>query len=222
MSDKRQAIINRCKKLYVAALSDAADEVGIGRVCMDSGIIPLTKNVRMAGFARTGRMVRSSSQLPYDEKQLERLMSLSTDAEVGDLLVIDSGGSKDCSVWGQVLTKIGIPRGIQGAVVDGTSRDIVDIDKVEFTVFARGRHPGTMRGRLDVESVNQQIVCGGVIVNPGDLVFADGDGVVVIPQDRIEEILEHAEGVVDTDNWWTEKLDDGEDPHELNKERPIP
>ena len=222
MTDKKQATIDRCMKLYVAALSDAADEAGIGRVCMDRGIVPLTKNVRMAGFARTGRMVRSPSQRPYDEKQLDRLMSLSTDAQKGDLLVIDSGGADDCSVWGQVLTKIGIPRGIQGAVVDGTSRDIVDIDEVRFVVFARGRHPGTMRGRLDVESVNEQIVCGGVIVNPGDLICADGDGVVVIPEDRIEEVLKHAEGVVDTDTWWSEKLDEGEDPHDLHEERPIP
>jgi regulator of RNase E activity RraA len=212
MTDKRQATIDRCMKLYVAAFSDAADEAGLGRVCMDIGITPLTKNVRMAGFARTGRMVRSPSQSPYDEKQLDRLMSLSTDAQSGDLLVIDSGGARDCSVWGQVLTKIGLPRGIQGAVVDGTSRDIVDIDEVGFAVFARGRHPGTMRGRLDVESINEQIVCGGVIV----------DGVVVIPKDKIEEVLKHAEGVVDTDNWWSEKLDDGEDPHDLHKERPIP
>ncbi|MFW9911962.1 MAG: RraA family protein [Candidatus Thorarchaeota archaeon] len=222
MTGKRQAIIDRCMKLYVAAFSDAADEVGLGQVCMDSGIVPLTKNTRMAGFARTGRMVRSPPQQPYDEKQLERLMSLSTDAQNGDLLVIASGGADDCSVWGQVLTKIGIPKGIQGAIVDGTSRDIVEIDEVGFTVFARGRHPGTMRGRLDVESVNEQIVCGGVVVNPGDLIVADGDGVVVIPQDRIDEVLKHAEGVVDTDNWWSEKLDEGEDPHDLHKERPIP
>jgi hypothetical protein len=46
--------------------------------------------------------------------------------------------------------------------------------------------------------------------------------VVVIPKDKIEEVLKHAEGVVDTDNWWSEKLDDGEDPHDLHKERPIP
>ena len=59
-------------------------------------------------------------------------------------------------------------------------------------------------------------------MNPGDLIFADGDGVVVIPEDRIEEVLKHAEGVVDTDNWWSEKLDEGEDPHDLHKERPIP
>jgi len=192
MVDKKQAIIDRCLKLYVAAFSDAADEVGIGRVCMDSGIIPLTKNVRMAGFARTGRMVRSPSQCPYDEIQLDRLMSLSTDAQKGDLLVIDSGGADDCSVWGQVLTKIGLPKGIQGAVVDGTSRDIADIDEVGFPVFARGRHPGTMRGRLNVESVNEQVVCGGVVVNPGDLIFADGDGVVVVPRKHAAQVADYA------------------------------
>jgi regulator of RNase E activity RraA len=149
-------------------------------------------------------------------------MSFATDAEDGDILVLDSAGADDCSVWGQVLTKIGIPKGVRGAVVDGTSRDIVDIDKFGFTVFARGRHPGTMKGRLDVESINQPIVCGGVIVNPGDLIFADGDGVVVIPQDKIDLVLKHAEEVVDTDNWWSEKLDEDEDPYELHKERPIP
>jgi 4-hydroxy-4-methyl-2-oxoglutarate aldolase len=218
----RNSIIDRTMKLYVAALSDAADEIGLEKVCMDRGIIPLTKNKRMAGFARTGKLIRSPANQPYDEKQLDVFMSLGTEAAGGDLLVIDMAGATDCSAWGQILTKIGIPRGVRGAVVDGTSRDIYDIDKMNFTVFARGRHPGTMRGRLDMESVQKPIVCGGVTVNPGDLVFGDGDGIVVIPADRIEEVLTHAEEVVATDDWWSDKLDDGEDPHELHKEKPIP
>ena len=222
MTIDRNAIIERTMKLYVAALSDAADEVGIGLVCMDRGIVPLTKNKRMAGFARTGKLVRSPANRPYDEKQLDVFMSLGTEAEDGDLLVIDMAGATDCSAWGQILTKIGIAKGVRGAVVDGTSRDIHDIDKMNFTVFARGRHPGTMRGRLDMESVQKPIVCGGVIVNPGDLIFGDGDGIVVIPVDKIEEVLAHAEEVVATDDWWSEKLDDGEDPHDLHKEKPIP
>ena len=131
-------------------------------------------------------------------------------------------GATDCSAWGQILTKIGLAKGVRGAVVDGTSRDIYEIDKMNFTVFARGRHPGTMRGRLDMESVQKPIVCGGVTVNPGDLIFGDGDGVVVIPTNRIEDVLKHAEEVGATDDWWSEKLEDGEDPHELHKEKPIP
>jgi regulator of RNase E activity RraA len=222
MTDNRKSIIDRTMKLYVAALSDAADEIGLPKVCMDRGIIPLTKNKRMAGFARTGKLTRSPANRPYDEKQLDVFMSLGTEAVDGDLLVIDMAGATDCSAWGQILTKIGIPRGVRGAVIDGTSRDIYDIDKTNFTVFARGRHPGTMRGRLDMESVQKPIVCGGVTVNPGDLIFGDGDGIVVIPADRIEEVLTHAEEVVATDDWWSEKLDDGEDPHDLHKEKPIP
>ena len=218
----RNEIIERTLKLYVAALSDAADEVGIGEVCMDRGITPLTKYNRMAGFARTGKLVRSSASQHYDEKQLDLFMSLATKADDGDVIVIDMAGATDCSAWGQILTKIGIPKGVRGAVVDGTSRDIHDIDKMSFTVFARGRHPGTMRGRLDMESVQKPIVCGGVNVNPGDLIFGDGDGVVVIPSQRIEEVLSHAEQVVATDEWWAGKLDEGEDPHDLHKERPIP
>lgn len=209
-------------KLYVAALSDAADEIGLGNVCMDSGIASLTKNKRMAGFARTGKLTRSPANRPYNEKHLDTLLSLGTDAVDGDIIVIDMSGATDCSAWGQILTKIGIPKGVRGAVIDGTSRDIFDIDKIDFTVFARGRHPGTMRGRLDMESVQSPIVCGGVTVNPGDLIFGDGDGIVVIPANRIEEVLKHAEEVVVTDDWWSDKLDKGEDPHDLHKEKPIP
>ncbi|MHA1907915.1 MAG: RraA family protein [Candidatus Thorarchaeota archaeon] len=218
----RTQIIERTMKLYVAAVSDAADEVGLGRVCMDSTIMPLTKNNRMAGFARTAKLIRAPANRPYDEEQLTIFMSMATDAEDGDLLVIDTAGAEDCSAWGQVMTKIGMPRGVRGAVIDGTSRDIYDIDDVNFPVFAKGRHPGTMRGRMNMESVGETIKCGSVTVNPGDLIFGDGDGVVVIPKDKIEEVLKHAEEVASTDKWWESKLDDGEDPYDLHKEKPMP
>jgi 4-hydroxy-4-methyl-2-oxoglutarate aldolase len=222
MSDKRTSIIKRVLKLYVAAVSDASDEIGLKQVCMDRGIIPLTVNKRMAGFARTGKLVKSPVNRAYDEEQLNMFMSLATRAIDGDLITIDMSGSNDCSAWGQVLTRIGKPLGVQGALIDGTSRDIDDIDKMDFPVFARGRHPGTMRGRMDMESIQEPIICGGVTVHPGDLLFGDGDGVVVIPSDYIDDVLSHAEGVVSTDKWWAGKLDEGKDPHMLHKERPIP
>jgi len=222
LSAERHKVIERTLKLYVAALSDAADEIGLNTVCMDKGILPLTKKKRMAGFARTGKLVRSPPNRQYDEKQLDIFMSLATDAIDGDIIVIDTAGASDCSAWGQVLTRIGKPLGVRGAIIEGTSRDIDDIDMMDFVVFARGRHPGTMRGRMDMESVQKPIVCGGVTVNPGDLIFADGDGIVVIPPDKIEAVLNHAERVVDTDRWWADKLDEGDDPHDLHKERPIP
>ncbi|MHA1246588.1 MAG: RraA family protein [Candidatus Thorarchaeota archaeon] len=218
----REDIIARVSKLYVAAVSDAADRVGVGPVCMDSGIRPLTKIKRVAGFARTGKLVRAPPGHPYDEAQLDRFMTLATRACDGDVVVMTAVGAYDCSVWGQVLTRIGLKRGLRGAVVDGTSRDIADIDRLGFAVFARGRHPGTMRGRLNVESVGEPVMCGGILVHPGDLVFGDGDGVVVIPRDHIDDVLGAAEDTVSVDRWWAEKLEEGRDPHEMHKEKPIP
>jgi 4-hydroxy-4-methyl-2-oxoglutarate aldolase len=215
-------LIKRCLNLYVPAISDGADEVGIGLVCMDSGIKPITNNHRMAGFARTGKLVRSPAQSLYDEGQLDTFMSLATKAKAGDLIVMNMGGATDCSAWGMVLTRLAVQNKVHGTVVDGTTRDIDAINKIDYTVFARGRHPGTMRGRLDMESINEPIICGGVTVHPGDLIFGDGDGVVVIPQDLILEVLDAAEEIVQTDEWWSKKLDEGEDPHELHKEKPIP
>ncbi len=219
--DKNE-IIRRASNLYAAAISDAADTIGLRRVCMDSGIRPLTQTCQMIGFARTGKLVRSPVNHPYDEHQLDLFMSLATKASSGDVILIDTSGANDCSAWGQVLTRIGLPLGVRGAVIDGTVRDISDIDRMQFPVYARGRHPGTMRGRMDMESMNKPIVCGGVTVHPGDLVFGDGDGVVVIPIDVVDKVLDAAEEVVGTDRWWEERLKEGNDPHDLHKERPIP
>ena len=215
-------MIDRCLKLYVPALSDAADEVGIGAVCMDFGMKPVTKNRRMAGFARTGKLVRSPANRPYDEKQLDEFISLVTKAKKNDIIAINMSGATDCSGWGQILTKTSLPIGIRGTVIDGTTRDVDAIDKMGFPVFARGQHPGTMRGRMDMEFIDEAMTCGGVTVHPGDLIFGDGDGVVVIPFDRVDDVLVGAEEVLAIDNWWEAKLDEGKDPHELHKEKPIP
>ncbi len=222
MTDERNQIIARTLRLYVAAVSDAADHIGLGRVCMDSAIRPLTTLSRMAGFARTGKLARSPVGRPYDEAQLDLFMSLATRAIDGDVICINTSGATDCSAWGQVLTRIGLSRGVRGALVDGTSRDIADIDSLGFAVFARGRHPGTMRGRMDMETIEEPITCGGVTITPGDLIFGDGDGIVVIPQDRVDDVLTAAEDIVSVDKWWGKKLDEGKDPHDLHREKPIP
>ncbi len=222
MSSKKSNPIDRCMRLYVAALSDAADEIGIGRVCMDSRIVPVTKNKTVVGFARPAKLAKSAVRQPYDEVQLERFMTIATRAKRDDVVVIQMSGATDCSGWGQIMTKISSSMGIRGAVVDGTVRDVDETDRIAFPVFARGRHPGTVRARLDIESVGEPMECGGVTVRPGDLVFGDGDGVVVIPSGRVEEILTAAERVAATDKWWCSMLDQGKDPQELHKQKPIP
>ncbi len=219
---KKASIIDRCKKLYVPALSDGADEIGLRNVCMDSRIAPVTKNRIVVGFARPAKLVPTAPRIPYNEVQLEAFMKIATEAKKDDVVVIQMSGATDCSGWGQIMTKISISRGLRGAVVDGTVRDVDETDKLGFAVFARGRHPGTMRARLDIESIGEPTVCGGVTVHQGDLLFGDGDGIVLIPENRTEEVLAAAERVVATDKWWGSMLDQGKDPQELHKQKPIP
>jgi regulator of RNase E activity RraA len=222
MTNKRQNIVERFVDSYAAAVSDAADAAGIGAVCMDSGIGPVSKNKRVVGFARTAKTARSAANHPYDEEQIVTFMTLASRANKYDVIVVDMSGATDCSGWGQIVTRIAVSRGAVGTIVDGTVRDQADVDTLDFPVFARGRHPGTLRGRLDVESIGESIKCGGVTVHHGDLILGDGDGVVVIPQDRIDEVAVAADEIVAADTWWEDRLKEGKDPHELHKEKPIP
>jgi RraA family protein len=110
-------------------------------------------------------------------------------ARPGDIVVIDAHGSSMNAVLGDLISTKAKHRGIAGFVVDGYIRDLPDILNLDFPVFARGttsigplhRGPG---------EINYPICCGGVVVNPGDLVVADGAGIVVIPQEIASELLD--------------------------------
>jgi regulator of RNase E activity RraA len=90
-------------------------------------------------------------------------------------------------------------KGISGVVVDGAARDIDESREMEFPVYARGAVPMTARNRVMQESFNQEIQFAGVQVHPGDLVIADGSGIVIIPRDKEEEVVKEAEAVAATE-----------------------
>ena len=110
-------------------------------------------------------------------------------AKPGDIVVVDAHGSAMNAVLGDLISTKAKHRGIAGFVVDGFVRDLPDILELDFPVFARGATPIGPLHRGPGE-INFPICCGGVVVNPGDLVVADGAGVVVIPQEIASELLE--------------------------------
>ena len=116
-------------------------------------------------------------------------------AQPGDIIVIDNGGQRQFSTWGGLLSLSAKLKGLSGAVIDGACRDIDDARDLEFPVYARGVVPMTARGRVMQESFNQEIQFAGVQVHSGDLVIADGSGVVFIPREKEEEVLDAAEMV---------------------------
>jgi len=106
----------------------------------------------------------------------------------GDVIVADCKARSDYGYWGEFMSSVALAKGVAGIVVDGGVRDIAALRRMPFAVFSRGvAVAGTakkVRG-----TVNKPVVCGGITVNPGDLVVGDDDGVVVVPSAEIEEVV---------------------------------
>jgi regulator of RNase E activity RraA len=98
------------------------------------------------------------------------------------VLIAAAGGSMRSAVWGELLSTAARNRGCTGAIVDGAVRDVIKMNEMGFTVFARGTSPRDSLHRQRVKAVDVEVEIGGVRIAPGDMVLADADGVVVVPQ----------------------------------------
>lgn len=126
----------------------------------------------------------------------------------GDVVVIDGGGREDAAVVGDILSATLSGLGCQGVIVDGAVRDLGGIDEVGLPVYARGAYPttGSVQGP---GAINVPIQCGGVIVNPGDLVRADRSGIVVVPREHVREVLELTRAVDRRETEWRAAVNGG-------------
>ena len=113
-------------------------------------------------------------------------------AQAGDVVVIDMAGTK-CSTWGGMASLAAKQKGIEGVLVDGGVRDLEEMIEFDFPVFARHLVPTTGRSRLKVETINEPICLDDVIVEPGDLIVADGTGVVCLPKANAADLVSRAE-----------------------------
>jgi len=185
----REPIIERLLKLDTCAVSDGMDRLGLTGATY--GVRPMWSCPKIVGRAVTMKIKPVGLDKPK-----QHLGTLPIDAaQPGDVIVIDNGGRPDTSCWGGLLALAAKTKGISGVVIDGACRDIDESRDVGFPVYARGAVPMTARGRVMQEAYNQEIEFAGVQVHPGDLVIADGSGVVIIPRSKEEEIVREAEAV---------------------------
>jgi regulator of RNase E activity RraA len=106
-----------------------------------------------------------------------------------EVVVVSTQQSKRNAPWGELLSTAAKARGARGAVIDGLVRDVKKIEELGFPVLAAGIKPVDSMGRGIVTGYNVPVECGEVLVNPGDLVFADWDGVIVVPRASVEEVM---------------------------------
>jgi 4-hydroxy-4-methyl-2-oxoglutarate aldolase len=199
----REPIVERLLKLDTCAVSDGMDRLGLmGATYGVRRMWPCPKIV--------GRAVTMKIKPMGLDKPKQHLGTLPIDAaQPGDVIVIDNGGRPDTSCWGGLLALAAKTKGISGVVIDGACRDIDESRDVGFPVYARGAVPMTARGRVMQESYNQEIQFAGVQVHPGDLVIADGSGVVIIPRSRGEEVVREGEAVAATEARMAEGIRQG-------------
>jgi regulator of RNase E activity RraA len=184
-----QEIVENFKKMYTGIIQDACDEVlGLSvRTWLDVGLRPIFDEAVVVGPAITLEMVPPSFNSFAARTGLKLAFEAVDQAQAGDVFVV-GGGHTHCGMWGEMMTIVGSEKGLGGAIVDGGVRDVLEIRQMRFPVFCRNPSVTTGQTRLDTVSVNKPIDCGGRLVYPGDLVFADYDGVVVVPKDSIEKI----------------------------------
>jgi len=189
--------------LYTAVISDALDELGLHDQAMYEYLRPLFPEAKCFGRARTIQCqdVFFVPENPYG-LEIEAIDSILS----GEVVVVSTGESKRNAPWGELLSTAARARGARGAIVDGLVRDVKTIQKLGFPVFAAGIKPVDSMGRGVVVDYNIPVRCGGIVINPEDLIFADYDGVVVVPHNSLQDTLRLARSKVMKENHSREEL----------------
>jgi len=181
------------EQLYVPAVCDILDSLGYRNQAMHHRLRPLLPDIRNCGFvgrARTARWMEVDyipEEDPYG-MEIELVDSLGP----GDVVVHSTDYSGTNAPWGELLSTVAIQNGAAGCVCDSQIRDCVRIIEMVFPVYYAGIRPLDSMGRARVVSYDVPVKCGDVLVRPRELVFADFDGIVVIPGEVEREALELA------------------------------
>ena len=166
--------------LTTAEVSDALDKLGWHGVGF--GLRPIGSGTPIVGRAFTVRC------RPAD-KPAGAIGDYIDDVPPGSIIVIDNGGRVDCTVWGGILTQVAQARGVTGVVIHGAARDTATAIRLGYPLYARAPLMRTGKDRVQLEALNGPVSLGEVRVMPGDLVFADQDGVVAAPRSLEHEAV---------------------------------
>ncbi len=189
MSGRYAKYNKQLPKLFSAVLQDVMDQMNVRNQCMDSKVRPLDIGMRTWGEAIT-IYLEAVDEVPKEPFQLE--MELIDNATPGQIIIAQANTTKLSAFWGGLLSNAAVGHKVTGVITDGGARDYDEIMELNFPVFCAGLTPYDSLGRMDGKKKNIPIVCGGVNVEPGDLLFADNVGVVVVPQKIADTVIAKA------------------------------
>lgn len=190
-----RGLIERILNLSTPNIVDVTNRFGT----LDYRIKPIVEGIKAAGPALTVKLLAGDNYMAHEALLM---------AKSGDMIIISCDGNMRNSPWGEIMCTVAQKKGAVGVVIDGTIRDVQSIRKMRYPLFARGASSSGCN-KNGQGMVNVPISCGGVVVNPGDVVFGDDTGVVVVPQSRLEEVVKKAEDKVENEKIRLEEIRKG-------------
>ncbi len=182
--------------LYTAVVADVLDALGLRNQAID---VPLPRQSGvglLVGRAKTTQW----EDVEHDPQPYELELKAVDECQRDEVIVAAAAGSRRSGIWGELLSTAARNRGCAGALVDGAVRDVTPMHEMGFLVYARGTCPLDSMHRQRVSAVDVPVVIGGVTIHPGDLIFADADGAVVVPRAVEDEALAKAWQKVTAEN----------------------
>jgi 4-hydroxy-4-methyl-2-oxoglutarate aldolase len=189
------------EELFVAAVCDMLDTLGYRHQAMHSRLRPLLPDINACGFvgrARTLRWMETDYVVEEDPYgcEIDAVDSL----KPGDVAIHSTDYACGCAPWGELMSTLAKRNGAAGCVCDGMIRDCTRIIEMGFPVYCAGFNPLDSKGRARVMAYDVPVQCGGILVEPGSIVFADFDGIVVIPKQVEHDVLRLALDKVNKEN----------------------
>jgi regulator of RNase E activity RraA len=208
-------LADRYEALYPGAVTDVLDNWGIHDQTLVASIGPITVDMTTAGVAYpvVGRPNRSVDP----DENIRNILQMLGDVPEHSVVMYDANDDHSAHIGELSVTSLQ-SRGCRGAVVDGGARDVSYILERDFPLFTRFETPADAVPRWEILDWGVTTVVGGVEVSPGDIVVADVDGVVVVPEGVAEEVLLEAEDLKETENQIREAVLDGALPLEAYEE----
>ncbi|MBN1181065.1 MAG: RraA family protein [Bacteroidales bacterium] len=191
LSIPEKEICARFENLYTGAVNDVMREMTLMDQALPCTIMPLKLEMKSCGIAFT---IRSNPD-PTVEGEMNLRADMLDAMPDGCMVVWDAGDEVEASHWGEVMTASAIARGARGAVINGGLRDTMQVLEQKFPVFYRYRTSNGSLGRTKITGFNKPLRIGKSYIKPGDFVFGDVDGAVVIPRNISEKVLTRAEEI---------------------------
>jgi len=206
-------VCKRYEVLYTGAVNDVLRELTLLDQALPHEIMPLRDEMKVAGFAFTIK----SSKDPTIEGEMEIRAKMLDSMREDCICIWETGSDNESAQWGEVMTAASKARGARGAVIDGGIRDTVQILNQRFPVFYKYRSSNGTLARCKITGFLVPIIIGKVIIRPGDLIFADLDGVVVVPRGLAYDVLIRAEEIKNNEKEIKKWVDSGTSASEIVK-----